>query len=52
MEAFAFKPGKYNAKKLCLEPTSFTVKAEGVNPTGAHWLLEAEEMRRSSLRRR
>jgi photosystem II oxygen-evolving enhancer protein 1 len=31
VEAFAFKPGKYNAKKLCLEPTSFTVKAESVN---------------------
>ncbi|XP_075085827.1 oxygen-evolving enhancer protein 1, chloroplastic-like [Nicotiana tabacum] len=30
-ETFAFKPGKYNAKKFCLEPTSFTVKAEGVN---------------------
>ncbi|GFY86542.1 PS II oxygen-evolving complex 1 [Actinidia rufa] len=28
---FAFKPGKYNMKKFCLEPTSFTVKAEGVN---------------------
>lgn len=31
VESFAFKPGKYNAKKICLEPTSFTVKAEGVN---------------------
>ncbi|KAJ7944365.1 Oxygen-evolving enhancer protein 1, chloroplastic [Quillaja saponaria] len=30
-ESFAFKPGKYNAKKFCFEPTSFTVKAEGVN---------------------
>ncbi|KAM1261931.1 hypothetical protein ACFX13_027831 [Malus domestica] len=30
-EAFAFKPGKYSAKKFCLEPTSFTVKAESVN---------------------
>lgn len=29
-DAFAFKPGKYYMKKLCLEPTSFTVKAEGV----------------------
>ena len=29
--SFAFKPGKYNLKKLCLEPTSFTVKAEGIN---------------------
>nr|UES73123.1 oxygen-evolving enhancer protein 2-1, chloroplastic [Gymnema sylvestre] len=29
VDSFAFKPGKYNAKKLCLEPTSFTVKAEG-----------------------
>nr|AFH57997.1 chloroplast PsbO1 precursor [Nicotiana benthamiana] len=29
--SFAFKPGKYNAKKFCLEPTSFTVKAESVN---------------------
>jgi photosystem II oxygen-evolving enhancer protein 1 len=30
-EAFAFKPGKYTAQKLCLEPTSFTVKAENIN---------------------
>lgn len=29
-ETFAVKPGKYNAKKFCLEPTSFTVKAETV----------------------
>lgn len=31
VDKFAFKPGKYYAKKFCLEPTSFTVKAEGVN---------------------
>nr|AEO21912.1 chloroplast oxygen-evolving enhancer protein 1 [Dimocarpus longan] len=31
VDSFAFKPGKYQAKKFCLEPTSFTVKAEGVN---------------------
>ncbi|XP_068657222.1 oxygen-evolving enhancer protein 1, chloroplastic-like [Aristolochia californica] len=31
VDSFAFKPGKYNVKKLCLEPTSFTVKAEGVS---------------------
>ncbi|MED6164884.1 hypothetical protein PIB30_094360 [Stylosanthes scabra] len=30
VDSFSFKPGKYNAKKFCLEPTSFTVKAEGV----------------------
>ncbi|XP_031479214.1 oxygen-evolving enhancer protein 1, chloroplastic [Nymphaea colorata] len=35
VESFAFKPGKYNMKKLCLEPTSFTVKAEGVNKNAA-----------------
>ncbi|KAF3778980.1 Oxygen-evolving enhancer protein 1 [Nymphaea thermarum] len=35
VESFAFKPGKYNVKKLCLEPTSFTVKAEGVNKNAA-----------------
>ncbi|OIV93760.1 hypothetical protein TanjilG_07663 [Lupinus angustifolius] len=29
-DSFAFSAGKYNAKKFCLEPTSFTVKAEGV----------------------
>ncbi|KAE8704994.1 Oxygen-evolving enhancer protein 1 [Hibiscus syriacus] len=28
VDSFAFKPGKYYAKKFCLEPTSFTVKAE------------------------
>ncbi|KAF9620182.1 hypothetical protein IFM89_010917 [Coptis chinensis] len=31
VDAFAFKPGKYNMKKFCLEPTSFAVKAEGVS---------------------
>ncbi|KAK4477506.1 hypothetical protein RD792_016733 [Penstemon davidsonii] len=31
VESFSFKPGKYTAKKFCLEPTSFTVKAEGVS---------------------
>ncbi|KAE8674002.1 Oxygen-evolving enhancer protein 1 [Hibiscus syriacus] len=31
VDSFAFKPGKYYAKKFCLEPTSFTVKAEGVS---------------------
>ncbi|KAG7027085.1 Oxygen-evolving enhancer protein 1, chloroplastic [Cucurbita argyrosperma subsp. argyrosperma] len=31
VDSFAFKSGKYQAKKFCLEPTSFTVKAEGVN---------------------
>lgn len=31
VDKFAFKPGKYNMKKLCLEPTSFTVKAESIN---------------------
>ncbi|XP_055803295.1 oxygen-evolving enhancer protein 1, chloroplastic [Solanum dulcamara] len=35
VESFAFKPGKYNAKKFCLEPTSFTVKAEGVSKNSA-----------------
>ncbi|KAJ6774478.1 OXYGEN-EVOLVING ENHANCER PROTEIN 1 CHLOROPLASTIC [Salix purpurea] len=30
-ESFSFKPGKYSTKKFCLEPTSFTVKAEGVS---------------------
>ncbi|KAI3922277.1 hypothetical protein MKX01_005966 [Papaver californicum] len=29
--SFNFKAGKYTMKKLCLEPTSFTVKAEGVS---------------------
>ncbi|XP_077233198.1 oxygen-evolving enhancer protein 1, chloroplastic [Tasmannia lanceolata] len=31
VDSFAFKPGKYTMKKLCLEPTSFTVKAESIN---------------------
>ncbi|KAH1047712.1 hypothetical protein J1N35_038496 [Gossypium stocksii] len=31
VDSFAFKPGKYYAKKFCLEPTSFIVKAEGVS---------------------
>ncbi|KAG9440847.1 hypothetical protein H6P81_021012 [Aristolochia fimbriata] len=30
VDSFAFKAGKYQMKKLCLEPTSFTVKAESV----------------------
>ncbi|KAK9164051.1 hypothetical protein Syun_004953 [Stephania yunnanensis] len=35
VDSFVFKAGKYNMKKLCLEPTSFTVKAEGVNKNSA-----------------
>ncbi|KAL8199373.1 hypothetical protein R6Q57_012941 [Mikania cordata] len=35
VDGFVFKPGKYNAKKFCLEPTSFTVKAEGVSKNSA-----------------
>ncbi|XP_068654093.1 oxygen-evolving enhancer protein 1, chloroplastic [Aristolochia californica] len=31
VDSFTFKAGKYNLKKLCLEPTSFTVKAEAVS---------------------
>nr|DAD40598.1 TPA_asm: hypothetical protein HUJ06_014921 [Nelumbo nucifera] len=31
IDSFGFKSGKYNMKKFCLEPTSFTVKAEGVS---------------------
>ncbi|KMT14449.1 hypothetical protein BVRB_4g072250 [Beta vulgaris subsp. vulgaris] len=31
VDTFAFKAGKYNAKKFCLEPTKFAVKAEGVS---------------------
>ncbi|KAG8384497.1 hypothetical protein BUALT_Bualt04G0124100 [Buddleja alternifolia] len=34
-DGFAFKSGKYSAKKFCLEPTSFTVKAEGVSKNSA-----------------
>ncbi|KQK20742.1 oxygen-evolving enhancer protein 1, chloroplastic [Brachypodium distachyon] len=30
VDAFPFKAGKYEMKKFCLEPTSFTVKAEGI----------------------
>jgi photosystem II oxygen-evolving enhancer protein 1 len=30
VDSFPFKSGKYTMKKLCLEPTSFTVKAEGI----------------------
>ncbi|XP_076953955.1 oxygen-evolving enhancer protein 1, chloroplastic [Bidens hawaiensis] len=35
VDGFAIKPGKYNAKKFCLEPTSFTVKAEGISKNSA-----------------
>eukprot|EP01018_Ginkgo_biloba_P032186 Gb_39017 [translate_table: standard] len=35
IEKFPFKAGKYNVKKLCLEPTSFTVKAESLNKKSA-----------------
>ncbi|XP_058068899.1 oxygen-evolving enhancer protein 1, chloroplastic-like [Magnolia sinica] len=31
VDSFTFKSGKYNLTKFCLEPTSFTVKAESVN---------------------
>lgn len=34
-DSFAFKPGKYQLKKLCLEPTSFKVKAESQFKGGA-----------------
>ncbi|VAH30412.1 unnamed protein product [Triticum turgidum subsp. durum] len=30
VDSFPFKAGKYEMKKFCLEPTSFTVKAEGI----------------------
>ncbi|XP_057539084.1 oxygen-evolving enhancer protein 1, chloroplastic [Amaranthus tricolor] len=30
-DSFAFKPGKYSAKKFCLEPTKFRVKAESIS---------------------
>lgn len=30
VDSFPFKAGKYQMKKFCLEPTSFTVKAEGI----------------------
>ncbi|CAN8328179.1 unnamed protein product [Cochlearia groenlandica] len=29
-DSFTIKPGQYYAKKFCLEPTSFTVKAQGL----------------------
>ena len=35
VDGFPFKAGKYNLKKFCLEPTSFTVKAEGVSKNSA-----------------
>ncbi|CAO2837249.1 unnamed protein product [Amaranthus hypochondriacus] len=31
LDSFGFKEGKYNAKKFCLEPTKFTVKAESIS---------------------
>ncbi|KAI5055400.1 hypothetical protein GOP47_0028921 [Adiantum capillus-veneris] len=34
-DAFGLKPGKYQLKKLCLEPTSFRVKAESQFKGGA-----------------
>ncbi|XP_010557854.1 PREDICTED: oxygen-evolving enhancer protein 1-2, chloroplastic [Tarenaya hassleriana] len=30
-ETFEFKAGQYSGKKFCFEPTSFTVKAEGIS---------------------
>lgn len=35
VDGFGIKAGKYTAKKFCLEPTSFTVKAEGVAKNSA-----------------
>ncbi|KAI7729062.1 hypothetical protein M8C21_004329 [Ambrosia artemisiifolia] len=35
VDGFGFKAGKYNAQKFCFEPTSFTVKAEGVSKNSA-----------------
>ncbi|MCD7472237.1 hypothetical protein HAX54_013263 [Datura stramonium] len=44
--SFAFKEGKYNAKKFCLEPTSFTVKAEGVSKNAAPRIPKTKLMTR------
>uniref|UniRef100_A0A7C9CK56 33 kDa subunit of oxygen evolving system of photosystem II n=1 Tax=Opuntia streptacantha TaxID=393608 RepID=A0A7C9CK56_OPUST len=46
VDSFAFKPGKYNAKKFCLEPTKFTVKAEGVNKNSAPEFQDTKLMTR------
>nr|AYH52944.1 oxygen-evolving enhancer protein 1 [Hymenophyllum caudiculatum] len=35
VDSFAFKPGKYTMKKVCLEPTSFKVKSESAFKGGS-----------------
>ncbi|GLU13657.1 hypothetical protein SLE2022_302800 [Rubroshorea leprosula] len=46
VDSFAFKPGKYYAKKFCLEPTSFTVKAEVVSKNAPPEFQETKLMTR------
>ncbi|GLU19907.1 hypothetical protein SLE2022_361300 [Rubroshorea leprosula] len=46
VESFAFKSGKYYAKKFCLEPTSFTVKAEVVSKNAPPEFQETKLMTR------
>lgn len=46
VDSFAFKPGKYYGKKICLEPTKFTVKAEGVSKMAAPEFQDTKLMTR------
>lgn len=45
-DKFAFKAGNYNIKKLCLEPTSFTVKAESPFKSGGEGFQNTKLMTR------
>ncbi|KAJ0889255.1 putative outer membrane protein/outer membrane enzyme PagP, beta-barrel [Helianthus annuus] len=49
VNGFAVKPGKYNAQKFCLEPTSFTVKAEGISKNSAPEFQKTKLMTRLTV---
>ncbi|PWA94883.1 Muniscin C-terminal mu homology domain-containing protein [Artemisia annua] len=46
VDEFVVKPGKYNAKKFCFEPTSFTVKTEGVSKKSTPYFQKTKLMTR------
>lgn len=46
VDTFSLPPGNYTAKKFCMEPTSFTVKAEGGSKTTTNQFLKTKLMTR------
>ncbi|VFQ68468.1 unnamed protein product [Cuscuta campestris] len=46
VDAFSLGPGKYTAKKFCMEPSSFTVKADGVSKNASPQFQKTKLMTR------